>query len=405
MKRSHKIINGIYIAFFLALIIISGVIVFGSDQSVWESRKSEVLRCGEYAMDSFYSYTNTLLAPLSDEQIHILEKRTQSLMTQMVQKVTINDQCPEGAEDLEEYQIWSTFLRMKGKSAGMEVLCRADFQGTAYYISLQADFTDLSAKSLKTRRIYAASAAAVILFCGAFFILLNLLWLETDKSKKFMENFNHELKTPLTSILGYTEILQSMSLTEDERKHALDALSFEATRLNHLSTQMLNIFITQNEKPELSTVAASDIAAELEIPLDALSEKYDVPYTIRFEDETILCSKDLLLLLITNLADNAFKATVNAERNDPVVVEGKRSSSGYLISVRDHGIGISRQHIKRITEPFYREDKARSRAQGGAGLGLALCSEIAQMHGSALSFASRKGSGTRVSFELKRSGL
>ncbi len=405
MKRSHKIINGIYIAFFLALIIVSGVIVFGSDQTVWESRKSEVIRCGEYAMDSFYSFTITLLQPLSDEQIRILEKRTQSLMTQMVQNVMISDQCPKGAEELAEYQIRSTFLRMKGKSEGMEVLCRADYQGTSYFISLQADFTDLSAKSLKTRRIFAGAVAAVLLFGGAFFILLNLLWIETDKSKKFMENFNHELKTPLTSILGYTEILQSMSLTEEERKHALDALLFEATRLNHLSTQMLNIFITQNEKPELAAVMTSDISQELKIPLDALSEKYDVPYMSRLEDDTILCNKDLLILLITNLADNAFKATMNAKRKDSIVFEGKASSDEYLISVRDHGIGISKQHMKRITEPFYREDKARSRAQGGAGLGLALCSEIAQMHGSTLTFASRKGSGTRVSLKLKRSGV
>ena len=102
-----------------------------------------------------------------------------------------------------------------------------------------------------------------------------------------------------------------------------------------------------------------------------------------------------------NLIDNAFKASVN---NTEVKVYCKTDSNSVEIFVEDSGIGINNENIRLITEPFYREDKARSRKLGGAGLGLSLCNEIAKLHNTKLIFKSEKGKGTTVSFKLKKSG-
>ena len=220
-----------------------------------------------------------------------------------------------------------------------------------------------------------------------------------------MENFTHELKTPITSILGYSDMMEKYYLDPTEQEQALKALSFEAKRLNSLSKQMLDIFITQNEKPDFSCLDLDILCKKLIFSLDALSSKYGIDYKIRFDSGSVLGNEALLLSLVTNLADNAFKATVNASHDDPVIVRGSRKNGNYVISVSDRGIGISKENLSKITEPFYREDKARSRKQGGAGLGLALCSEIAKLHGTGLVFRSKKNKGTSVSFNLTEATL
>ena len=109
----------------------------------------------------------------------------------------------------------------------------------------------------------------------------------------------------------------------------------------------------------------------------------------------------LLLSLLYNLVDNAFKAS---EPQTTVKIYSKSSNDIVRVFVEDKGRGIAKENIKLLAEPFYREDKSRSRKFGGAGLGLSLCKEIATLHGTELSFESEKGNGTTVSFTLKKGG-
>ncbi|MEI3348181.1 MAG: ATP-binding protein [Dysosmobacter sp.] len=99
-----------------------------------------------------------------------------------------------------------------------------------------------------------------------------------------------------------------------------------------------------------------------------------------------------------NLLDNARKALDAGGR---ILLEGTPAEGGYCIHVTDNGRGIAPEDLKRITEPFYMADKSRSRAQGGAGLGLTVCQKIVELHGGTLHFASTLGQGTRVSVFLK----
>ncbi len=399
MIRSKKIVNSIYIAVFVIILTVGGILAGNMNKTAWEARKASSFRCAEFAMDSFSAYTMTADILTSDHLLY-LTRQISSSMDEYISDLHIQTDSVEGLS-LSNHEIHSIYELSDSNHFTLNITCRIDYSSVAYYILLTSDFSDISASCRKNWQIYSIAAAILIIFALVLGITFNLLWEETLRRKKFMENFTHEMKTPMTSILGYTEMMESMDLDEAERQKALQALSFEAKRLNSLSAQMLEIFVAQNDHPEMSVLNMKELQAELTISLNALSEKYQIPYVIDLSQGKIIGNKELLLSMMTNLADNAFKATVNANRKNEIQIMGAPNGEKYKISILDHGIGISKKHINKITEPFYREDKARSRQQGGAGLGLTLCSEIARIHGTKLSFTSRKNKGTLVSFECK----
>ena len=118
---------------------------------------------------------------------------------------------------------------------------------------------------------------------------------------------------------------------------------------------------------------------------------------MRWEQGEVWIEPDLFKTLMINIIDNARKAS---RRGQTVEFFGKRTGDGYAFYVRDHGRGMKKEDLSRITEPFYMIDKSRSRAQNGAGLGLALCQRIAELHGTELEFESEPGKGTTVRVAL-----
>lgn len=224
---------------------------------------------------------------------------------------------------------------------------------------------------------------------------------ESEKRNIFVADFTHEMKTPMTAIIGYAQMLRSYDLNTTEKDQAAEAIYNEAKRLEKLSLQLLDLYVFQNEQIEMEKLNLLTIGEQLKATLKHLSEKYDVLFSIDFDDETICANGVLLLSLLYNLVDNAFKAS---EPQTTVKIYSKSSNDIVRVFVEDKGRGIAKENIKLLTEPFYREDKSRSRKFGGAGLGLSLCKEIATFHGTELSFESEKGKGTTVSFNLKKGG-
>lgn len=403
-KASKKLINAIYISFFIIIISIGGILVSFNNKSEWNNRTEAVRRCSDFAVSSFYSYTEMQGGELTEKNLEIIGKQILKKLDDTVASVQISRQFPESDFTVIPDKDKSySYFESNDNNLTYTNVCLVTYSGQVFFITTRSDFTQLSKNELKSWYIFAGAAALLIILSGILLIVFNMLWQESDKNKKFMEGFTHELKTPMTSIMGYSDLIKNYELTEQEREKAVDALSLEATRLNNLSAQMLDIFVVQNDETSVSEVLTEQIADEIKIPLDTLAAKYEIAYELHFENESILCNKELIITLITNLADNAFKATVNADRKSKVVIEGKAEGPKFHFEIKDNGIGISKEHIKKITEPFYREDKTRSRKQGGAGLGLALCNEIAKKHGTELLFTSEKDLGTTVSFDLERS--
>ena len=217
--------------------------------------------------------------------------------------------------------------------------------------------------------------------------------LEADVQRRedFVGAFTHELKTPMTSIIGYADMLHTMQTDPDEQREAAAAIVHEGRRLEALSRKLLALLGLNEEGVELTAV-----------PLPALWPRLhaacpDVTLRTPAAAPTVCGDADLLLDLLCNLVQNAAKASAPGA---PVLVLCAQAGDAVTLTVADRGCGIPPELIPRVTEPFFMVDKSRARRQGGSGLGLALCQRIAAAHGSALRIESEPGRGTRVSVTL-----
>lgn len=224
------------------------------------------------------------------------------------------------------------------------------------------------------------------------------LELATQQQKDFTASFAHELKTPLTSIIGYADTLRSRKLPEEQQFEAASFIFSEGRRLETMSHSLLRLFSLENETPQMRSFSALDLAKSVEESIAYPLKQRKLVLELRVEDRLVWGEQSLLTILLYNLLDNARKAS---EPGSKITLLGVRTPEGYCFAVKDRGRGIPPEAISRITEPFYMVDKSRSRAEGGAGLGLALSKRIAQLHGTELHYESRVGRGTVVSFRLR----
>lgn len=214
-----------------------------------------------------------------------------------------------------------------------------------------------------------------------------------QKQEDFIGSFAHEMKTPLTSIIGYADMLRSSQLNEEHRFMAANYIFTEGKRLEGLSLKLLDLMLVRNEHVDLKPVAATVLMKEVEEMMRPLMEKESVELKIKAEEGVFLGDKDLLETVLVNLADNGRKAI---DGEGKVTIRGRAEKRGYAFYVKDTGKGIPQEEIARITEAFYMVDKSRSREKGGAGLGLAICQEIIQRHNGKMEFSSILGKGTTV---------
>ncbi len=220
----------------------------------------------------------------------------------------------------------------------------------------------------------------------------------TQHQREFTASFAHELKTPLTSIIGYADTLRSRRLPEKQQFEAASFIFTEGQRLETMSHSLLRLFSLDSETPQMQRFSALLLAKQVEQSIAFPLRQRQLVMELRVQDDTILGERSLLTILLYNLIDNARKASPPGSK---ITLYGIPSPDGYRFAVKDRGRGIPAEALDRIMEPFYMVDKSRSRAEGGAGLGLALCQRIAQLHGTVLKYDSREGRGTIVTFTLK----
>lgn len=226
----------------------------------------------------------------------------------------------------------------------------------------------------------------------------------TDKLKKaardrddFVANFTHELKTPLTSVIGYADMLRTYGLDADKRRECADYIYRESKRLEKLSANLLEIIVMENSDIKCTDINTEHLFKEIRGSVAFLLKKYGVKLHIKYEKAIIFAEPSLLKTLLYNLIDNACKASKEGQE---ITILGKTDGERYSFSVSDCGRGIPKDELEKITQPFYMVDKSRSRKMGGAGLGLALCSEIARLHNSMLTIESEENVGTTVQFDV-----
>ena len=219
-----------------------------------------------------------------------------------------------------------------------------------------------------------------------------------ERQERFVGNFTHEMKTPLTAVIGYADMLRSQELSEEERRDAADYIFSEGKRLERLSMKLLDIYVADQTEIKMSMQSPGRIAGDAVEHFRPVCDKKKIFLKGKFEKGKCLLEPDLFRSLTINLMDNAFKAV---GEDGHIWVSVKMTDNGCILCVEDDGPGIPAEAKAHLTEAFYRVDKSRSRKQGGTGLGLTLCAKIVELHDGSLSFKKRRGGGTRVYAELK----
>jgi len=207
-----------------------------------------------------------------------------------------------------------------------------------------------------------------------------------ERQERFLGAFAHELKTPMTSIIGYGDLLRAGRLTGEEQAQAANYIVSEGKRLENLSHKLLELLVVKREPPTLTPASPAALIGGLAAHLGPIYAPQGLTLTCTCEEGTCRLEPDLFKSLLVNLLDNARKAMEG--RGGTIEIRAEMLPDGCRVTVRDSGPGIPPEALAHLTEEFYRVDKARSRQQGGVGLGLTLCGEIVKVHHGTLNFES-----------------
>ena len=217
--------------------------------------------------------------------------------------------------------------------------------------------------------------------------------------RNFFANVSHELRTPLTVLQGYLEMMQEQTLEGAPREKALHTMREQTFRMEGLVKQLLTLSKIE-AAPSLALNDIIDVPMMLRVVEREAQTLSHNQHTLSFDvDNTlkVLGSEDELRSAISNLIYNAVNHT---PKGTHIAVRWQHTPAGAEFSVEDNGPGIGPEHLPRLTERFYRVDKARSRQTGGSGLGLAIVKHAVSHHESRLNIESTLGKGTRFSFVI-----
>ncbi|MBQ8833488.1 MAG: HAMP domain-containing protein [Oscillospiraceae bacterium] len=220
---------------------------------------------------------------------------------------------------------------------------------------------------------------------------------EMQRQESFMGAFAHELKTPMTSIIGFADLLRQGNLDENTRIMAADYIYSEGKRLEKLSFKLLDLILLKKDAIVMRRVWLASYVAEIERALAPSLKKKGIRLVCKAEQKRVALEPDLVKSLLYNLIDNAGKAM---DGEGIIAVMATAIPGGCQFQVADNGRGMEKEELTKITEAFYRVDKSRSRKQGGAGLGLALCKQIVELHNGSIHFDSQPSKGTRITVTL-----
>ena len=330
--------------------------------------------------------------------------------------------CPEVAAAREKGE--GTSLRKSETSSSIMLYC-ARCAGDEFIVRLALPYETVVAPLRANRPvlIFAALVGAsgilmVLLFMFLLVVRYRTLAREREAQERtlaetrrlaefrrdFIANVSHEIKTPLTGILGAVDMLETAggSLSEDDHRELMKMLRRESTRLDALARDILSLArIERGDETGENSFAPADLADVLSSAADRVrprAEKAGVRLVVHPADPLVAqCDSRLIEQALVNLADNALRHSASPD----VEMSLSPCDGGAVFTVEDHGVGLSAADRARIFERFYRVDKSHSREQGGTGLGLAIVKHIATLHGGDAQVESEPGKGCRFTLRIK----
>ncbi|MEE8580531.1 MAG: HAMP domain-containing sensor histidine kinase, partial [Myxococcota bacterium] len=251
--------------------------------------------------------------------------------------------------------------------------------------------------------VYALSALLVLIAGGGLFALYRMVAVVVhfaERRNNFVAAVSHELKTPLTSIRMYGEMLRDGLVdSEEKRSDYYRTITDESERLSRLIDNVLEFSRLEKGQRELALRVGpvdsvlEEVAAKLRP--HALREGFALRVQIEAELPALRFDRDALLQVLFNLVDNAMKYAADSTQRE-VVLEARREGERIAVSVRDYGPGVAKRHLAQLFEPFYRAESELTRSAKGTGIGLALVRELAEQMGAVVSGQNAEGGGFRV---------
>ncbi|MEH7073121.1 sensor histidine kinase [Neobacillus drentensis] len=220
-----------------------------------------------------------------------------------------------------------------------------------------------------------------------------------EMRQEFISNVSHEIQSPLTSIMGFAQALQSDQLTIEERNHYLGIIEMESRRLSKLSDNLMKLTSLESDHQPFEK---KDYRLDKQIRTITLAcepnwlEK-GLELDVSLEKATILADEDLMSQVWTNLLHNSIKFTPD---HGTIRIHLEKRDDKTVVKISDTGIGIAKKDQIHIFERFYKADKARDRSKGGSGLGLSIVKKIIEMHNGTIIVDSEEGEGTTFTITL-----
>ncbi len=215
----------------------------------------------------------------------------------------------------------------------------------------------------------------------------------------FIANVSHELKTPLTAIVGFSETIKDETLSPEELKFFANIIHKNSTHMEHILTDLLLLTNLDRSEilPTMEKISVRKIISEVASYTMYKAKSKNISLEIESTDTAVLCNESLIVQALMNLVVNAINYSPESSK---VKIRTYEKENKLYIAVKDEGCGIDPRDQVRIFERFYRVDKARSRASGGTGLGLSIVRHIAILHSGTITVESELGKGSEFTLRL-----
>lgn len=224
-----------------------------------------------------------------------------------------------------------------------------------------------------------------------------------DYQKKFVANISHDFRSPLTSIKGYIEAIQDGTIPTEMQDKYLGIVLFETERLTKLTTNLLalNTFDNNGKILEITSFDINHIIKQTAATFEGICTKKKISFKLVFSDRETFVDADLgkIQQVLYNLIDNAIKFS---HQNSNIKVSSEVKGDKVFVAVKDYGIGIPKDSIKKIWERFYKLDTSRGKDKKGTGLGLSITKEIINAHNENINVISTENVGTEFIFSLPK---
>ncbi|MBH1940754.1 HAMP domain-containing histidine kinase [Mobilitalea sibirica] len=225
-----------------------------------------------------------------------------------------------------------------------------------------------------------------------------------DYQKKFVANISHDFRSPLTSIKGFAEAILDGTIPYEMQDKYLNIILFETERLNKLTSSLLELNSFENHGAFLDIISfdINHIIKKTSESFEGVCRDKKITLNLVFSSKETYVDADMSKIqqVLYNLIDNAIKFSHN---NSKIKVSTEEKGDKVFISVKDYGIGIPKDSIKKIWDRFYKTDASRGKDKKGTGLGLSIAKEIIQSHNENINVISTEGVGTEFIFSLKKS--